>query len=81
MPTTWILPIFAEALERLMSEAREKRTAIMCSEAVPWRCHRRLVADALVLHGFEVLDIMDGGTRKHVLNPHARRGPRAASGL
>jgi len=65
-------PEFREALERLMSEARERPTAIMCSEAVPWRCHRRLVADALVVHGFEVRDIMDGGTRPHVLNPHAR---------
>lgn len=65
-------PEFRSAIERLADEAREKPTAIMCSEAVPWRCHRRLVADALTLHGFEVQDIMDGGTRPHVLNPHAR---------
>jgi uncharacterized protein (DUF488 family) len=63
---------FREALEQLMIEARQQPTAIMCSEAVPWRCHRRLVADALVVHGFDVQDIMDGGTRPHVLNPHAR---------
>lgn len=63
---------FAEALERLMAAARQKPSTIMCSEAVPWRCHRRLVADALVLHGFDVQDIMDGGTRPHALNPHAR---------
>jgi uncharacterized protein (DUF488 family) len=63
---------FRQALEQLMIEARQQPTAIMCSEAVPWRCHRRLVADALAVHGFDVQDIMDGGTRPHALNPHAR---------
>lgn len=41
--------------------------AMMCSEAVPWRCHRRLIADALLVRGWEVLDIMAPG---HV-DPHA----------
>ena len=49
---------FKEGLERLEQVAREKRTAMMCSEAVPWRCHRRLIADALIVRGWEVLDIL-----------------------
>lgn len=45
----------------------------MCAEAVPWRCHRSLIADPLLLHGFEVKDIL--GVQKervHVMNPMAR---------
>jgi uncharacterized protein (DUF488 family) len=49
-------PEFAEALEALM--AWRPSTAFMCSEAVWWRCHRRLVADALVARGFTVRHIM-----------------------
>ena len=49
---------FQEGLAALMAAAEERRTAMMCSEAVPWRCHRRLIADALLVRGWEVLDIM-----------------------
>ncbi|HEY2776211.1 MAG TPA: DUF488 domain-containing protein [Candidatus Binatia bacterium] len=49
---------FIEALEELTSIAREKPTATMCAEAVPWRCHRSLISDALVVRGWRVLDIM-----------------------
>lgn len=49
---------FREGLGELERVARERRTAMMCSEAVPWRCHRRLIADALIVRGWEVLDIM-----------------------
>lgn len=52
---------FAEALERLEAKSAERRTAIMCAEAVPWRCHRRLIADALIINGWTVLDIMNIG--------------------
>jgi len=52
-------PEFLAGLERLLALARKQRTAIMCSEAVPWRCHRNLVSDAAVLlHGWEVRHIM-----------------------
>lgn len=52
-------PEFLGGLEELLALARERRTAIMCAEAVPWRCHRNLVADAAVLlHGWEVRHIM-----------------------
>ena len=53
-------PDFAAALERLMSEAAQQRTAIMCAEAVWWRCHRALIADALKARGVDVLHILDG---------------------
>ena len=49
---------FLNALEVLMTESRLQPTAIMCAEAVPWRCHRSLIADALVIRGWESLHIM-----------------------
>lgn len=49
---------FAEALEELIKLAAEKPTAIMCAEAVPWRCHRSLIADALTARGYQVQDIL-----------------------
>ncbi len=64
---------FARALEELISLARERRTAILCAEAVPWRCHRSLIGDALLVRGFEVEDIL--GERKakaHSLTPWAK---------
>lgn len=61
-------PAFAEALERLITLARESRTAVMCAEAVPWRCHRQLLSDALVLRGLHVVHILASHqTRDHVL--------------
>ena len=64
---------FERALDELMRIARERPTAIMCAEAVPWRCHRSLIADALLARGWEVLDLYD--ERKaapHKLTPFAR---------
>jgi uncharacterized protein (DUF488 family) len=52
---------FALALEDLMRLARERRTCVMCAEAVPWRCHRSLIADALTARGVEVLHIIGPG--------------------
>lgn len=49
---------FADGMQRLMELAGSKTTAIMCAEAVPWRCHRSLVADALVARGVDVQDII-----------------------
>jgi uncharacterized protein (DUF488 family) len=51
-------PQFAEGLASLTEIARETPTAIMCAEAVPWRCHRSLIADAMILKGWEVRDIL-----------------------
>jgi hypothetical protein len=52
---------FRNGLERLLRLARAKRTAIMCSEAVWWRCHRSLVADALKISGVKVFHILERG--------------------
>jgi len=66
-------PEFVAALTELESLAKEKRTAIMCAEAVPWRCHRSLIADALVARGWQVLEIIDAHDPKaHKLNPMAK---------
>jgi uncharacterized protein (DUF488 family) len=64
---------FGEWLERLLAWAPAGDTAIMCAEAVPWRCHRQLIADALVARGVEVLNITGPGRAEpHVLSGHAR---------
>jgi uncharacterized protein (DUF488 family) len=64
---------FQDALSQLQELAEEKPTAIMCAEAVPWRCHRSLIADALIARGYEVRDIMSATTaRPHALNPMAK---------
>jgi uncharacterized protein (DUF488 family) len=61
---------FAEGLEELTEIARKRKTAIMCAEAVPWRCHRSLIADAMMLRGWEVLEIMSAqAARPHKLTP------------
>ena len=52
---------FRVAIERLSAMARTQRTAVMCAEAVWWRCHRRIVADYLLVGGVEVRHIMDHG--------------------
>jgi len=64
---------FATALSRLIDLSHERRTAIMCAEAVPWRCHRSLVADALSVRVIPVIDILsDTSWRRHKLTPFAR---------
>ncbi len=57
---------FDKALDELMTQGAKERTAIMCAEAVPWRCHRSLVADALLVRGWEVIHILGPGQ----LRPH-----------
>ncbi|GGK20389.1 hypothetical protein GCM10011583_60350 [Streptomyces camponoticapitis] len=64
---------FTDGLEELMELAEHERPAIMCSEAVPWRCHRRLITDALIVEGVEVAHIMSRGvTKMAALNENAR---------
>ncbi len=63
---------FGDALETLIALAAEQRTAVMCAEAVPWRCHRSLIGDALLVRGIEVVDILGPKqTRPHTLTPFA----------
>jgi uncharacterized protein (DUF488 family) len=64
---------FQEALNSLIQMGREQRVAIMCAEAVPWRCHRSLVADALQVRGVPALEILsESNVRMHTLTPFAR---------
>ena len=64
---------FQTAVEKLIRMSRERRVAIMCAEAVPWRCHRSLVADALNVRGIPVVEILpDSSCRMHKLTPFAQ---------
>ena len=64
---------FDAGLERLIKLARQKRSALMCAEAVPWRCHRSLIADALVVRGIRVEDIISGKRSQiHLLTSFGR---------
>ena len=66
-------PEFAAGLERLTALSAARRTAIMCAEAAWWRCHRRLVSDALVAGGWTVEHIgPDGRLARHELTEFAR---------
>ena len=63
---------FNKGLEELIKLSREETTAIMCAEAVPWRCHRSLVADALVIRDIKVCEIIGkSSVRKHALTSFA----------
>ena len=76
---------FKEGLNELLELAEHDRPAIMCSEAVPWRCHRRLITDALIVAGAEVADIISATTVKpaslhkhaHVQDGHLTYPPQA----
>jgi uncharacterized protein (DUF488 family) len=64
---------FRKGIDRLLDLARKKRSAIMCAEAVPWRCHRSLIGDALLVRGVRVEDIMNATSRReHTLTPFAK---------
>jgi uncharacterized protein (DUF488 family) len=64
---------FQDALEALIHMSRQKRVAIMCAEAAPWRCHRSLVADALSARGVPVVEILsESSCRMHKLTPFAQ---------
>jgi uncharacterized protein (DUF488 family) len=64
---------FRVAVDELVRLGRQSRVAIMCAEAVPWRCHRSLVADALIVRGAPVVEILSATSyRPHVLTPFAR---------
>ena len=60
---------FAQALDLLIELGRAEPTAAMCAEAVPWRCHRSLIADALLVRGVEVLEVVSA-TRSTPLTLH-----------
>jgi uncharacterized protein (DUF488 family) len=67
-------PAFADALTELLDLARQRPTTILCAEAVPWRCHRQLIADALVARGIDVRHIVgQAAPTSHRLTAFARR--------
>jgi len=57
---------FQKGIELLIETSKLKRTAIMCAEAVPWRCHRSLIGDALMVRNIEVEHIMS----EKITKPH-----------
>jgi uncharacterized protein (DUF488 family) len=64
---------FAAAIDHLVVEARQHVVTVMCAEAVPWRCHRSLIGDALVVRGIAVNDIIGpGSARPHRLTAFAK---------
>ncbi len=64
---------FEEGLKKLQAIAQKKNTAIMCAEAVPWRCHRSLIADAMTKKGWKVYHISSRITAKlHKITPFLR---------
>jgi uncharacterized protein (DUF488 family) len=66
-------PEFENGMKRLMELAGIQPTAIMCAEAVPWRCHRSLIADALVARGAEVFELSSvTRAQPHKVTPFAR---------
>ena len=62
---------FRKALSDLMLFAKKNRLAYMCAEAVPWKCHRQLISDALTERGFKVQHIIGIKTQTHTLRPKA----------
>jgi uncharacterized protein (DUF488 family) len=77
-------PAFEEALDELVVFAGARATAIMCAEAVPWQCHRQLVADSLLARGVEVRHITSASAAlSHTLTDFAQieQGRLAYRGL
>ncbi len=64
---------FTSALDGLLESARSQRVLLMCAEAVPWKCHRQLLADALVARGGHVVHLLGPGkTQDHTMTPFAK---------
>jgi uncharacterized protein (DUF488 family) len=64
---------FEKYLEKLIDYTKKKQVAVMCAEAVPFRCHRSLIGDAMLIRGFEVLDIYSlTNSRLHKLTTFAK---------
>jgi uncharacterized protein (DUF488 family) len=64
---------FEASLKELMEKAKHNKIAVMCAEALPWRCHRSLIADVLTIRSVEVTHIMSSkAQQEHVLTPFAK---------
>ncbi|HEX2097328.1 MAG TPA: DUF488 domain-containing protein [Solirubrobacterales bacterium] len=65
-------PAFGDGLRGLEELARDRRTAVMCAESHPSRCHRRLIADAMLARGWRVVHLLPGGRlEEHAYTPDA----------
>ena len=67
-----LTPDFERIVAEVENDAEVNRTALMCAEAVPWRCHRQLLADALLIRSWTVRHIMDNGCHEHKLTGFAQ---------
>ena len=67
-----LTPEFAEIMTEVEALAEKHRIAIMCAEAIPWRCHRQLLADAFLVRGWKVRHILDDRCHGHQLPPFAK---------
>ena len=67
-----LTPGFDAIMAELEPIAEQQRIVLMCAEAVPWQCHRQLLADAFLVRGWNVLHIMEKGCRPHALPPFAK---------
>lgn len=67
-----LTPEFDRIMDELQALALRCRIALMCAEAVPWRCHRQLVSDAFLVRGWNVRHITDRGCEPHRLPKFAR---------
>ncbi len=67
-----LTPAFEGAMAELEPLAERRRSALLCAEAVPWRCHRQLLADAFTVRGWRVRHILDDACAEHHLPPFAR---------
>ena len=66
-------PEFTKGIELLIETSKMKQTVIMCAEAVPWRCHRSLIGDALLVRGIDVEDIIsEKKSQPHTITPWAK---------
>jgi uncharacterized protein (DUF488 family) len=73
-------PAFTASLDGCLVLAARERVVLMCAEAVPWRCHRSLIADALLVRGVDVREITSGvRARPHTITPWARVSGTALS--
>ena len=66
-----LTPAFEAIMAELEHLAGVRRIALMCAEAVPWRCHRHLLADSFIVRSWPVRHILDGGCAEHRLPPFA----------
>lgn len=74
-----LTPEFEQIMNEMEGLTAERRIALMCAEAVPWRCHRQLLADAFLVRSFSVRHIMDDGCHEHRLPPFAIADERKIS--